>query len=112
LGEWVVRDLNKADSPFKLLLWYEYGQGTMTIRKIKEEKNMVVGIDRELKRISQLPEIEKKKELANLPYTTELKIKKELDISGSLPYEIRDWVSSVMIDWVEHGRDKQVERDD
>ena len=96
MGAWQVKELNKVDHPFKLLLWYEYGQDTMTVKKISIENEVTVGVRNEMDRIQKLSEEERKKELANLPYMIESKIAKELGVNGSLPYEIRSWVSSVV----------------
>jgi len=108
MGEWMLRELNKVDRPFQLLVWYEHGQDLMTIRKIKEEEMMVVNIHDELTQILKLSETQQTKKLAELPYKVEAKIKKQLGIKGSLPYEIRGWVSTVGYRQKERAGDKQV----
>ena len=72
----------------------------LTIRKIKEEGFMLIDVGADIKRIQKLKnEDQRRKGFANLPYAIESRIKKRLGIDGSLPYEIREWVSSVLIDW-------------
>jgi hypothetical protein len=100
MGEWKLRELNKVDRPYKLLLWGEPGTGMLAIRKIKEEGFMIMNVSDDIKRIQKLKnKDQRRKGLANLPYAIESRIKKGLGIDGSLPYEIREWVSSVLIDW-------------
>ncbi len=92
-----MRELNKVDRPSKLLLWFEYGRDSLSVRKIKEEGFVTVGVEGELARIRKLPSRDQQKALAQLPYEIEKRIARELDVRGSLPYEIREWVSSVML---------------
>ena len=82
--------LNKVDEPFRLLVWFE--EDAMTIRKIKEENFIIVEVQKEIEKISELPSEKRKKVISSLPYKMETEIAKKFNIKGSLPYEIRDWI--------------------
>lgn len=91
--------LNKIDRPYELLVWSEnYG---MTIKKIKEESFIIVGVQSKLKKIFKLPAEKQEKAICNLPYKMEKEISKKLDIKGSLPYQIRDWVWHIIRNEIE-----------
>jgi len=94
--EWMLRELNKVDRPFQLLVMYERRGERMTIRKIKQEGVMTVSIREELARIPKLSKARQANRLVELPYRVEAKVKKQLGIKGSLPYEIRGWVSTAI----------------
>jgi hypothetical protein len=96
MGEWKLRELNKVDRPFQLLFWFEHGRDHMNVKKIRVDSQMSVGVRHEIDRIFKLPEGRREKELAGLPYKIESDIAKKLKVKGSLPYEIRDWVSTVI----------------
>jgi hypothetical protein len=90
MGQWLLRELNKIDRPYKLLIWFdELGKGTMTIRKIREEEDIIIGLPKNWNILSE-------KELSVLPYKIEAEVAKKLKVKGSLPYEIRTWVSSAL----------------
>lgn len=97
MGEFMLRGLNKIDRPHTLLIWCE-DDGTMTVRKITEEGFIFVDLREELKEISKLEEEKQKEEQSKLPSKIERAIAENLDIKGSLPYEIRDWVSGFIAD--------------
>ena len=77
-------------------MWFEYDKDIMSIKKVKEEASMVVSLAGDVERIRALPEPERQKQFARLPEAIEQRISKDLGIKGSLPYEIRDWVGSVV----------------
>jgi len=96
MGEWKLRELNKVDRPFQLLFWYEHGRDHMNVKKIRIDGEMSVGVHHEMDRIFKHPKGQREEELARLPYKIESDIAKKLKVKGSLPYEIRDWVSTVI----------------
>jgi hypothetical protein len=108
MGEWKLRELNKVDRPFQLLFWNEHGRDRMNVKKIGIDCEMSVGVRHEMNRIFKLPESRQGKELARLPYKIESDIAKELGVKGSLPYEIRGWVSSVMMEVLRERHSKKV----
>ena len=72
---------------------------TICADPLSHEASMIVSVSSDVERIQELPEPDRQKELASLPYEIEKKIAKELGIKGSLPHEIRDWVISVRDYW-------------
>jgi len=98
MSQWVNRRLNNIDQPSELLIWFERGRDHLTIRKITEEKRMIVDVRDDLMRISKLNKEESGRQLSELPYEIEKRIAKELEIKGSLPYEIRSWISVIVSD--------------
>lgn len=94
MGKWMLKSLGKTDEPFLLLAWRE--NGAMTIRKIREEGFVHIDLSSELQRISELDEGRRKEESVELPRKIQREVSEKLGIRGTIPYDIRQWVSGLV----------------
>lgn len=94
MGEWMLKSLGKTDEPFLLLAWRE--NSTMTIRKIREEGFVHIDLSSELRRLSELDEDRRTEESVELPGEIQREIAEKLGIRGTIPYDIRQWVSGLV----------------
>lgn len=97
LGEWIIRELGKADRPSILLIWRDKDTGILSIRKVRPEKAMVVPVMDRYDRVSKVSMADGKKAVHSIPDETVEEITEELEIKGSLPYEVKEFISEIVL---------------
>lgn len=96
MGKWTIMEMTKTDSPFQLAMSDDINSGLITISKIREEKSVALLIQDRLKIIEHLSKKEKKQARKILQGELLKEISSELDIKGSIPYDIENLISEII----------------